>query len=86
MSGDTDLDPDVVKEGTKTLNSLFISGDCPLSTVFGPDCAGIGSVKCLYAGGKLVICVDVAELLDFYQWLGYRTRHAVAFAIAVVHV
>lgn len=63
---ETAMDPDTVKKGVKTLGNLFIHGDCAHSTVLGPDCAGIGSVRCIYQGGKLVVSADTVELLSFY--------------------
>lgn len=67
---DDELAADVKRSGLASLKNLYLSGDLAHSTSYGPDCAGVSTVRGVVAGGKLLIAVDATQLLSFYQCPG----------------
>ena len=70
LSTADELSDDVKQAGLASLTNLFLSDDLAHSTTYGPDCAGVSTVRAVVHGGKLLIAVDALQLLSFYQCLG----------------
>lgn len=66
LAQDSGLPPDIVREGLKQFQALYLQGDMPLSSNAGVESQGIGTVTILVQGGKLCILADVSETMAFF--------------------
>lgn len=66
LAQDSGLPPDIVREGLKQFQALYLQGNMPLSSNAGVESQGIGTVTILVQGGKLCILADVSETMAFF--------------------